>query len=168
MNRYRLALKCGIWVFSLGALLSLATATRAQTSADVFSHIAQAIKENEPAWKLIRKRTYKNSDSVLFEWKSKKRTVGALIRFHASSAEAIRTYQGINLDFEAHGLTMLKSRDSVPNLGDQSYVWEDSSNRNKRGVDFRKGKAFVHVSAQSIEIAQRFAAYIAAEIPDND
>lgn len=146
-------------------LLSISTASRAQDSACLFTRLEASIEQKELGWKLVRKQVRKNSNSVLYEWRSGKQSVGVLIFVHASLESAIRTYKGLRYDFEAHGLKMVILPANVPNLGDENYLWEDDNNREVTGIDFRKGKVFVHVSTRSMEIAKRFALNIADEIP---
>jgi hypothetical protein len=146
-------------------LLCISSASRAQDSASLFTRLEASIKQKEPSWKLVRKQVRKNSDSVFYEWRSGNRSVGVLILVHASLEGAIRTYKGLRFDFEAHGLKMVILQANVPNLGDENYLWEDDNNKEITGIDFRKGKVFVHVSTRSMEIAKRFALNIADEIP---
>jgi hypothetical protein len=146
-------------------LLFISTAVQAQESASLFTRLEGAINKKELNWKLVRKQVRKNSNSVFYEWRSGKQSVGILILVHASLESAIKTYNGLRFDFEAHGLKMVVLPTTVPNLGDENYLWEDDSNREITGIDFRKGKVFVHVSTRSMDIAKRFALNIANEIP---
>lgn len=146
-------------------LLSISTASRAQDSAILFTRLEASIDKKEPSWKLARKQVRKSSNSVFYEWRSGKQSVGILILVHPSLESAIRTYKGLRYDFEAHGLKMAILPTTVPNLGDENYLWEDENNKEITGIDFRKGKVFVHVSTRSMEIAKRFALNIADEVP---
>lgn len=148
-------------------LLSISTTGRAQESASLFTRLEGSIEKKELAWKLVRKQVRKNSNSVFYEWRSGKQSVGVLILVHASLEGAIRTYKGLRFDFEAHGLKMVILQATVPNLGDENYLWEDDNSKEITGIDFRKGKVFVHVSTRSMETAKRFALNIADEIPTN-
>jgi hypothetical protein len=145
-------------------LISFSPTSRAQDSTSLFTRVEASIGKKEQAWKLVRKQVRKNSNSVFYEWRSGKQSVGVLIFVHASLAGAIRTYNGLRFDFEAHGLKMVILQTTLPNLGDENYLWEDDNNREVTGIDFRKGKVFVHVSTRSMEIANRFALNIANEI----
>jgi hypothetical protein len=146
-------------------LLSVSTAGRPQDSASLFNRLEGSIEKKEPGWKLVRKQVRKNSNSVLYEWRSGKQSVGVLVLVHPSLESAIRTFKGFTFDFEAHGLKMAILATAVPNLGDENYLWEDDNNKEITGIDFRKGKVFVHVSTRSRDIAKRFALNIADEIP---
>jgi len=146
-------------------LLFVSTRSSAQDSASLFARLEGYIEKKELGWKLVRKQVRKHSNSVLYEWRSGKESVGVLIFVHPSLESAIKTYKGLRFDFEAHGLKMDILPVTVPNLGDENYLWEDENNREITGIDFRKGKVFVHVSTRSMETAKRFALNIADEIP---
>ncbi len=104
---------------------------------------------------------------MLYEWRSGKQSVGVLILVHASLESAIRTYKGLRFEFDAHGLKMDILQATVPNLGDENYLWKDENSKEITGIDFRKGKVFAHVSTRSLEIAKRFALDVADEIPSD-
>jgi hypothetical protein len=55
-------------------------------------------------------------------------------------------------------------RATVPKLGDENYLWEGLYKGSVFGVDFRKGKVVVHISASSMLTAEQFAVVIAEEI----
>lgn len=78
-------------------LLSVSTAGRPQDSASLFNRLEGSIEKKEPGWKLVRKQVRKNSNSVLYEWRSGKQSVGVLVLVHPSLESAIRTYKGLRL-----------------------------------------------------------------------
>lgn len=157
--------KAQVLLSALMLTLFISVPVFARDNSSFFAQIERAIKEKEPEWKLVHKLISKNNKYVSYEWRSGKSSVGVLISVHASSEEAIKTYEGLPYDFEVLGLKMRMLKDKVPNLGDESYVWEDYNDKSTTGVNLRKGKVVVHTSAPSIEIAKRFALDIADEIP---
>jgi hypothetical protein len=56
---------------------------------------------------------------------------------------------------------------TVLDLGHENYAWEDSNDRRTTGIDFRKGKVFVHLTAPTIESAKQFAFLIAEALPSS-
>ena len=136
----------------------------AQDNSSLFARVERTLKDKESGWKLVNKRISKNNKYVSYGWRSDKSFVSILISVHASADETTRTYKGLPFDFEVVGLKM-KALATVPNLGDENYLWKDSNHKRIFGIDFRKGNVVVHVSAPSIEIAKQFALHIADAIP---
>jgi hypothetical protein len=143
--------------------LCLSTPIFAQGNSPLFVHIEREIKEKEPAWKLVHRLVSKNSKYVSYQWKLGKSSVRVLIFVHDTTQQASRTYH--NFDLEAFGLKRKALEETTLILGDENYAWEDFNDRRTTGIDFRKGKVFVHLSTRSMDIAKRFAIYIAGVVP---
>jgi hypothetical protein len=141
-------------------LVTLAATGVAQDNAPLFARIEKSIKDKEPNWQLVRKRIVSRSNIAYFEWKSGKSFVGVLMFITPSPEDATGTLEGL-----PDMLDMSKSKNRIPNLGDDNYLWEAQYTKGKVGVDFRKGKVAVHVTAFSIEDAKSFAQRIVDEIP---
>jgi hypothetical protein len=66
---------------------------------------------------------------------------------------------------EAFGLKRTVLEATAVGVGDESYAWEDANDPTTKGIDFRKGTAFVHITAPTIESAKQFAFLIAEALP---
>lgn len=143
--------------------LYLSTSIFAQGASPLFVQIEKAIKEKEPAWKLVHRLVSKNGKYVSYEWKSGKSSVGVLLFVHDTPEQASNTYH--NFDLEAFGLKRKVLEGTELDLGDENYAWEDSNDRRTTGIDFKKGKVFVHLTAATIEAAKQFAFLIAEDLP---
>ena len=143
--------------------LYLSTSLFAQGDSPLFAQIEGAMREKAPTWKLVHRLVSKNGKYVSYEWKSGKSSVGVLVFLHDTQEQASKTYH--NFDLEAFGLKRKVLEGTVLDIGDESYSWEDSNDRRTTGIDFRKGKVFVHLTAPTIEAAKQFAFLIAEALP---
>jgi hypothetical protein len=135
----------------------------AQGQSPLFSQIEKAIEGKESAWKLVHRLVSKNGKYVSYEWKSGKSSVGVLIFVHDTPEQANKTYH--NFDLEAFGLKRKVLEGTVLDVGDENYAWEDANDSRTTGIDFRKGKVFVHITAPTKESAKQFAFLIAETLP---
>ena len=162
-----------IKVLCCGLLLLLsprASACVPQDNSDLFNGIEKLVSKKQPDWNLVKKRIYVKIGQAIYEWKKGKSSVVVHIFIYDSPEEATTRfkampllYQGSGLD--VRGIDMALLRATVPNLGDENYLWEATDQEGTRGVDFRKGKVVVHTSASSIAVAEQFALQIAEAIP---
>ena len=150
---------------ALSVALYLSTSIFGQDESALFRQIEAAMKEKAPTWKLVHRLVSKNGKYVSYQWKSGKASLGVLIFVHDSQAEANKTYH--NFDLEAFGLKRTVLEGPVLELGDENYTWEDSNDKRTTGIDFRKGKVFVHITAPAIEAAKQFAFLIANALPSS-
>ena len=147
---------------ALFLVLYLSPSLFAQGASPLFAQVERAIEEKESTWKLVHRLISKNGKYVSYEWKSGKSSVGVLIFAHDTPEQAGKTYH--NFDLEAFGLKRRVLDAPVPGLGDENYQWEDYNDRRTIGIDFLKGKVFVHITASTIETAKQFAFLIAENI----
>lgn len=138
-----------------------------QDNSALLAQIESSIVKTEPNWRLVRKSRTRKGDYVGFDWKSGKSSVGIFVAFYRSTEEAADHFKNLPGFFEDGGLRMTILPTTIPNLGDENYMWKDCCDKRFTGVDFRKGKVVVHVNAPSIEIAQRFASHVAAALTAN-
>lgn len=148
---------------ALSVALYLSTSILAQGESAVFRQIEGVMKEKAPTWKLVHRLISKNGKYVSYQWKSGKASLGVLIFVHDTDEQASKTYH--NFDLEAFGLKRKVLEGTVLDLGDENYAWEDSNDRTTTGIDLRKGKVFVHLTAPTMESAKQFALLIAEAIP---
>jgi len=142
----------------------------AQDNSDLFTRMETLIAEKQPGWKLAKKRVYPKIEQGVYEWKKDKSSVAVHLFLYQSPEEASTRfkampllYQGSGLDVRGLDMTLLRA--TVPKLGDENYLWEESRSQKSFGVDFRKGRVVVHTDASSIAVAEQFALQIAEAIP---
>jgi hypothetical protein len=164
MSRIR-ALSCGLILMLFPTALTLA-----QDNFELFRRIETLVTEKQPGWKLTKKRVHTNIGQGLYEWEKGKSYVIVHVFLYASSEEASTRYKALPLLYkgsglDVRGLDMTVLRATVPNLGDENYLWEAAHQEGALGVDFRRGPVVVHIRASSIALAEQFALQIAEGIP---
>ncbi len=164
VNRIKM-LCCGLilMLFSAGTAI-------AQDNSDFFNRIETSVNAKQSEWKLIKKRVYPKIAQGVYEWRRGKSSIAAYILVYESPEEASTRlkalpllYLGSGLDVRGLDITVLRA--TIPNLGDENYLWEASDRERVMGVDFRKGRVVVHTNASSIAVAEQFALQIAEAIP---
>ena len=144
--------------------------TFGQGNVDSFTQIETSVAQKQSGWKLTKKRLYPNIEQGLFVWENGKSVVSIHVFLCNSPNEASTRLKTLPLLFNGGGsdvasLNMTVLRASIPNLGDENFLWEASDRANVRGIDFRKGKVVIHTNASSIAVAEQFALQIAEAIP---
>jgi hypothetical protein len=135
----------------------------AQEKVSLLDQVERSVQQKRSEWKFVSRRVSKNQKYGAYRWESGKSFVNVLVFVQDSAAEANKTYH--NFDLEAFGLKRKVLEGTVLDLGDENYAWEDSNDRSTTGIDFRKGKVFVHITAPTIEAAKQFAFLIAEALP---
>lgn len=146
----------------LAVLLCCSIASFAQDNNSVCAQIESIVTAKVPSWKLERKSRSCHKMSF-FKWTSGKSVVYAFIIPENSPVEAAETFQYFASDEEFYGRKVEILETGLRNLGDENRVWKSVTG--STGVDFRKGKVVVRVSASAIELAKQFAMYIADGMP---
>lgn len=136
----------------------------AQDEPRLFGRIESSIKENEPRWKLQRRQLTNGGRATLYRWSSDSSAVHVFVFVLSSSEEATQEFKSLPSVMEADGIKMRVLDKTVPGLGDENYLWEGYYDKSAKGVDFRKARVIVHISATSSDIAKRFAEHIAEVI----
>ena len=143
-------------------LLSGGTPASAQSSP--LPNIERSVAGREQGWKLKRWRIARNNKIALFYWASGKSEVHATVELLRSSEEAAQLFKERPGVWAAEELGVRVLNQGAPSVGDESSLieYEDTG---ARGVVFRKHRVIVRVGAPSLDVAERFAAYIADAIP---
>jgi hypothetical protein len=143
----------------------LPVSASAQTPQSVCSRIEHSVTDLVSGWTLRKSRNLTDCKHLaLFEWESSKTVVSALVFIEKSVADAQGALETMSETFDIGAgvqLTLLDAK--VANLGDDNQMWV--SERGNTGVDVRKGKVVVHVSAMTMELAKQFAQIIADGLP---
>lgn len=153
------------------AIVLLVTASAVgQDNPDSYTRIETLVAQKQPGWKLTKKRLYPKIEQGLFVWENGKSVVAIHVFLCGSMDDASTRLKTLPLLYNGGGsdvpsLKMTVLRATVPNLGDENYLWEASDKERVMGVDFRKGRVVVHTNASSIALAEQFALEIAEAIP---
>lgn len=137
----------------------------AQEKVSLLDQVERSVQQKRPEWKLISRRVSKNKKYGTYRWELGKSFVNVLVFVEDTAAEANKRYH--NFDLEAFGLKRRVLEGPVLELGDENYTWEDANDKRTTGIDFRKGKVFVHVTAPAVESAKEFASLIADALPSS-
>jgi hypothetical protein len=151
-------MKRSLFLFLIVALAgTIAHASRENNSA-FFLTVQRSIEQKEPNWRVAKSRIPKSGNVCFLEFASEKSAVGMLIFLQPSQEEAAAALAEIpNL------LDLTASTNSLFQVGDESYLWQSKYNRNV-GIDFRRGRAAVHVATDSLHLAKVFAQHISAAV----
>ncbi len=135
----------------------------AQVNDPVCVQIENVVAAKVPTWKLERKSRSCHKMSY-FKWTSGKSVVYVFIFPENSSMEATETFEYFAADEEFYGRMVEIIEIGLRNLGNENRVWKSVTG--STGVDLRKGKVVIRISASTTGLAKQFATYIADAIPD--
>jgi len=150
---------CFVWLLIISGLAPVP----AQDRVSLLDRIERSVQQKRPDWKFVSRRVSKNRKYGAYRWESGKSFVNVLVFVRDTPEQASKTYH--NFDLEAFGLKRKALEGTKLDLGDENYTWEDSNDRRTTGIDFRKGKVFLHITAPTIEAAKQFAFLIAEDLP---
>jgi hypothetical protein len=144
-------------------LLVLAASVPGQQSLNVSASLERAIKDHAPEWTLasLNVRKTKEENNTSFRWKHEDQEVAVFVN-ECDSVEQAR------VTLNSNPTQAPRKREEIKGIGDEAIMAGSAPYGNQRvDVIFRKGKVRIDVEAPSAELAQRFAAYLAAALPDN-
>ena len=153
-----------ILIISLVLLSGGAADTIVCAQSSPLSLIEKSVAKRETGWKLKRWHLMRSNKFALYKWVSGKKYVYALVELFESPEAAAQVYKERPGGWEAETLDVRVLDQSAPAVGDESNLVEKQSNK-PRGIVFRKRRLIVRVEASSLEVAERFAAYIADAVP---
>ena len=155
-------------LLALAAVLAAALAigrqvtTMAQNDRSLFSRMENAVKANEPSWKLVTKDERKGAvENKYFtqDWAlGEDEYVSTTTYEYADEATAAKTMA----DFIKRPASVPLKVESVPGLGDEAYTLGDSP-YGKKGAGTlvaRRGQFMVRLDASSLQAAKRFAKHM--------
>ena len=128
--------------------------------------IEQEIKEKEPGWKIDRILDGQTSDplheSIVF--RAGKQQAEIEISIWKRLEDAQGAFEGEVAAFDnIRGKKAVKK--SLPNLGEENYMWTNPGSDAWPMIYFRKGNIYASVFAPSVAIARRFAQHLFGQIP---
>jgi hypothetical protein len=153
-----------ILIISSVLLSSNAAELTARAQSSPLSQIEKSVAGREPGWKLKRWRVMRSNKVALYEWVSGKRYVTAVVELLESPEEAAKLFKDRPGGWAAEDVGVRVLGKSASGVGDETNLIESEYNK-ARGIAFRKHRVIVRVSASSLELAVRFAAYISDTIP---
>src|SRR4030095_11712446 len=131
--------KCVLLFLIMGLAGTIAQAS-VEDNSGYFLSVQRSIEQREPNWRVTKKVIPKKGNVCFLEFASEKFSVGILIFLQPSQKEAAAALAALP---DLLGLT--PSKNGLFQVGDESYLWQSNNNRNV-GIDFRKGRAAVHVA----------------------
>jgi hypothetical protein len=144
-------------------LFACSSTAFAQGNDSICTTLETSVRTNAPSWKLVRKSKLCHWFSY-FQWTSGKSTIYAIVYPVESRKAAVDTFQLLASDDEVLGEKTNSLGTGLRELGDDNRLWTTLSAK-ARGVDFRKGNVVVRISGPTMELALRFAGYIAQSLP---
>ena len=151
-------------IVTFGLLLSLTT-TATQHTDKLFSRVDQVFEQEEPAWQVERVYPSSTSDPVSHNvvYRSKMGQAAIDIRVWKREQDARDVFGGEVIAFDnTAGKRMLKR--SLPNVGDENYMWTNPPSTTWPTIMVRKGGALVRVFAPTVPIAKRFVEHVLKQI----
>lgn len=135
----------------------------AQNVSAVCSQIESAVTSQSPDWKLERKSRSCHR-LAYFSWRLGKSYVYVFIWPEKTMAEAADTFKYLALEDEFYGHPIEVLGSGWRKAGEENRIWKTTFG--SPGVDLRKGRVVVRVSASNMSLARQFAVYVADAIPD--
>jgi len=141
------------------------TAAAAQNADNLFSRIDQVFQLKEPDWKVERVYPTSTLDpvthDVVYRSKMGQATIDVSVWRREQDAREVFRGQVIAFDNTA-GKKRLKR--SLPNVGDENYLWTNPRSTAWPTIKLRKGRILVSVFAPTVPIAKRFADHVLKQI----
>jgi hypothetical protein len=151
-------------LITLTLILCCSISALAQDKETVCAQIENSVRTKAPLWKLERRSRPCKSSMVYFEWVSGKSEIYAFIYTELSSKEAIGTFEFLEIEDEIFLEKIQVFGTGLREFGEDNRLFIVPKVK-RAGVDFRKGKTIVRISASTLELAIQFAAHIAEAIP---
>ena len=149
------------FLLGLLACVSIATQTAAQEKPKLFSDVERVFREKEPAWKVERTYPTATNDPVTLgiTFRSGRRQASVEIAIWKQTSAATDVFAGLVTAFDnTAGKKMKKT--TLPQLGDENYVWTNPGSTAWPMIKFRKGNVLVTVFTPSLAIGKRFAKHV--------
>ncbi len=152
--------------FSL--LLIFTQAGSVQDKPAFIAEIEQVFQEKAPGWKVESKIDQNGSAFFKQEtvYKSGKAQAVVSITVWQREKDASDVFEASAIAFD-NIAGVHKVKKSLPDLGDENYIWVNRGNNAWPTIHFRKGSVYVTLFAPSIAVAKRFARYVAERIPSS-
>lgn len=160
-GRYRISivlsvfLLCGLWDTSI-----------AQENPELFSKIEEVFRRREPGWKVKRNLHGQTRDPLvesitLLRAGKRQASIEILMWRRLEDAKEVFAGQVVILD-NTRGPTAV--RRSLPNVGDENYMWTNPQSTFWPTIYFRRGRVLVSVFASTATVADRFARHVLEQI----
>lgn len=131
----------------------------------LFVKVERVFQEKEPAWKLedIKPGTSSDPLSESIVYRSRKGQAAISVSIWRREQDAQESFAGVAIaDTNMRGKSSV--RRTLPNLGDENYMWRMPRSTAWPTIKFRKGNIEVSVFAPNIAIATTFARHVLDQI----
>jgi hypothetical protein len=144
----------------------------AQQRPELFSNVDRVFREKEPAWKVEERLPTDTSDPVqhrlIFSSRRGRASVDVDIWRREADARDVFTATSLAIDNSAAFVSESlgrrvddkKIKSSLPELGDENYMWEYKDHPRRVTIQFRRGSVVVRVDAPTEAVAKRFARHV--------
>lgn len=143
-------------------LCLFSTLLKAQVSSSLIEKLERVTKEKEPEWTLDRKLPM---DPILvLRWSSGEDRVFMSITLAKSADKAREIYES-SVAGTDKDLGTKATKTTLPNLGTANQLWTPDAEDEAARLEFRQGKVAVLLFAPTVDVAKRFAGYVANLLP---
>jgi hypothetical protein len=125
--------------------------------------IENCIRVNAPSWNLVRKSATCSRNLSYLKYQFGKSLVYVFIFPQKSSEEAAETFDYLETAEEFYGRVEVLGS-GWRNSKEKNRVWKAWNG--ETGVDLKKGKVVVRVSASTLKLSRQFAQFIGDALPD--
>jgi hypothetical protein len=151
-------------ICTIAIIFGLVSACLAQEIQSPCNQIEGAIKSKAPMWKVVRKSRFACQKMSYFQLQSGKTFVFVFIFPEKSLEDATNTFKYFASDEEFYGRKVDILGSGWRNPREENRVWKSWSG--ETGVDLKKGRIVVRVSASTTMLSREFAEYIGDALPD--
>ena len=153
-------------VFSFLVVLAFSISGVAQAKPEWITNVENTIKTKEKRWKLSNILGSGTPDqySESFRLTARGVTGSVSIQAYTILRNPIETFEGFVIVTD-NTLGRRSRKVSLPNFGDEAFIWEPGGGASHTIVQFRKGKTFVNVYMPGKETALRIARHVLEHVP---
>ena len=144
--------------------LSFVAACLAQESQSPCTQIESGIRVNAPSWQLVRKSASCDLNLPYLKYQFGKSLVYVFIFPLKSLEEAAETFNYLGVDEEYYSRKVEILGIGWRNSKEENRVWKAWTG--VTGVDIKKGKVVVRVSASTLNLSRQFAQCVGDALPD--
>jgi len=124
----------------------------------------KCIRVNAPTWQLVRKSATCNRNLSYLKYQFGKSLVFVFIFPQKSLEEAAEAFDYLGTDEEFYSRKVEVLGSGWRNSKEKNRVWKAWSG--ETGVDLKKGKVVVRVSASTLNLSRQFGQYVGDALPD--
>ena len=150
-------------LFAIIVVLGSVSVCLTQESQSPCMQIENGIRVKAPSWNLVRKSASCSRNLSYLVYQSGIAKVYVFIFPQKSLKDASTQFNYLASDEVLSGPDLAVLGTGWRNAKEENRVWRDW---NETGVDLKKGKVVVRVSASTLDLCRQFAEYIGDSLPD--